>query len=502
MSRWISFIMLVAIVLVIGTLSYMVMSTFLLPMFLAILLVVIFRPLHRWFVERCRGRERVAAGLTTLTIMLIVLLPFSVFLYRAAGEALSMVGDLDQQELVMRLGKMRHRLALDLPSSLVLDDLNQMETLLKSLHSATPINEPAGKDGPPTLDAQRRKLIAQALTMIARLQHELIPAEGEALPEGISPEQLKSLPAELDRLKQKAHDLQIALPEKELPIEKGAGEIIADPPADDANYFHKLKDFELAFDHFRETLLGPPIVAWLKKQANPDAEQLHGLLAEVQAVAGPLALRAPQVVGGKLLEILLGLFVMIVSLYYFLADGPQMVAALMHLSPLDDKYEAQLLAEFGTLSRAVVLAMLLAAVAQGLLAGVGYYIAGFQSVFLLIVITTLFAMIPFVGAASVWGSCALWLLLYEDRTMAAALLAIYGTLVVSTVDNIIKPMVLHGRSNLHPLLALLSVLGGVKALGPIGIFVGPMVVAFLQTLLTMLRGELTALDPTATKAAK
>ena len=57
-------------------------------------------------------------------------------------------------------------------------------------------------------------------------------------------------------------------------------------------------------------------------------------------------------------------------------------------------------------------------------------------------------------------------------------------------ENVIKPLVLHGQSNLHPLLALLSVLGGVHALGPIGILVGPMVVVFLQTLLNILHGEL------------
>ena len=66
--------------------------------------------------------------------------------------------------------------------------------------------------------------------------------------------------------------------------------------------------------------------------------------------------------------------------------------------------------------------------------------------------------------------------------------------MVSTVDNIVKPAVLHGRSKLHPLLALLSVLGGIQVLGPIGIFVGPMAVAFLQTLLNMLRDELTAMQ--------
>jgi predicted PurR-regulated permease PerM len=74
------------------------------------------------------------------------------------------------------------------------------------------------------------------------------------------------------------------------------------------------------------------------------------------------------------------------------------------------------------------------------------------------------------------------------------LLALYGACVVSVADNIIKPIILHGQSNLHPLLALLSVLGGVRALGPIGIFVGPMAVAFLQALLNILNVELKNLE--------
>src|SRR5690606_39109604 len=107
--------------------------------------------------------------------------------------------------------------------------------------------------------------------------------------------------------------------------------------------------------------------------------------------------------------------------------------------------------------------------------------------------------VPFVGAAAVWGACAIWLY-YEGHSFAAIALAIYGAVIVSGADNIIKPIVLHGRSNLHPLLALLSVLGAVQALGPIGIFVGPMVVAFVQALLTMVKGELNEMGSDATTA--
>jgi predicted PurR-regulated permease PerM len=85
---------------------------------------------------------------------------------------------------------------------------------------------------------------------------------------------------------------------------------------------------------------------------------------------------------------------------------------------------------------------------------------------------------------------SLYLLFFVKSTWGAIGLALWGACVVSTIDNVIKPIVLHGQSKLHPLLALLSVLGGVAALGPIGIFVGPIAVAFLQAALTMLQTEL------------
>lgn len=88
----------------------------------------------------------------------------------------------------------------------------------------------------------------------------------------------------------------------------------------------------------------------------------------------------------------------------------------------------------------------------------------------------------------------LWLFFIHDRPVAAILLTMYCLAVVSTIDNLIRPYILQGQSNLHPLLALLSVIGGAQALGPIGIFVGPMVVVFLQALLNMLRSELGEMD--------
>jgi predicted PurR-regulated permease PerM len=204
----------------------------------------------------------------------------------------------------------------------------------------------------------------------------------------------------------------------------------------------------------------------------------------------------PIAVGGLqlLTSMLVGLAIMIISTYYFFADGPYMLIALMRMSPLDDSYERELLEKFSDISRSVVVATLASAVAQGLLAGIGFYFAGLERIFFLIAATIFLAMVPFVGAAAVWVPICLVLYLHDDRPTAALMLALYCGGVVSMVDNIIKPYILHGQANLHPLLALLSVIGGVQVLGPIGILVGPMLVAFLQALINMLNKEIERME--------
>ncbi len=344
MSRIVSFVLLLVILLAIAALFFKLMAGFLLPMFLAVLLVIMFGPLHQWFLVRCKGRQRPAALLTTASIMIIVMVPLAAILLQAGTESVNIY----------------------------------------------------------TAESTR-----------------------------FDPHQLAEQAAAL-----------------------GA-------------------KFGLALE----------------------AEEIEKTVAlKIRLWLAPLALGTTQYAGG----LIIGLGVMIVSLYYFLADGPKMVRAIMRLSPLDDKYEQQLVEEFANISRAVVIATLLSAVVQGILAGIGFYFAGIDYVFLLTGLTMLLAMVPFIGAAAVWVPASLWLF-YSGHTWSGVFLAVYGAAIVSMADNVIKPIILHGRSNLHPLLALLSVLGGVQALGPIGIFVGPMVVVFFHALLNMLNTELDSMAMAAKK---
>ena len=143
--------------------------------------------------------------------------------------------------------------------------------------------------------------------------------------------------------------------------------------------------------------------------------------------------------------------------------------------------------EFEEISRAVVSSHLVGGLAIAVLAGLGFYFAGLRSVFLLMMLTFLGSMVPIVGSASVWLTVCAWLAIADSRLPAAIMLGVYCLAIVTVVDTIVKPALLHGQSKLNPLLAVLSVLGGVEALGPIGLFVGPMAVAFLQVGLNMLQ---------------
>ena len=133
MSRVVSFVVLLAVILVIGALFFRVMGNFLLPLFLAALLVVIFRPLHRWILQRCRGRERVAAGLTTATVLLIVLFPIALVITLAIFEGRDLVVEVQQTQLLdQKLASFRKKFDLEIPHA---ELLRGVDTGLQNLRS-------------------------------------------------------------------------------------------------------------------------------------------------------------------------------------------------------------------------------------------------------------------------------------------------------------------------------------------------------------------------------
>lgn len=476
MSRLVSFIVLLAVIAVLTFWFYRVISGFLLPLFLAALLVVIFRPWHRWFQVRCRGSARLAAALTTASVIVVVLLPAAI------------IGSLVTWELVDKASATNSD-DVESTSSGGDDEPSETSSLERSLAGLTTLRDSLKLELP---HARELRFIESSLASLQANASVGATYQGDA-------DALNKLREVLIELDGKVTDSPRAAETSKLVVGiiKTLDKASSDPEirAGTLKYQELLADAELQYRRFKIALVGSPIRAWLADLVNPTDAERRGLTGRIAAFAAGLLRSVGGATGAFLANVAFGVAVMVIALYFFLADGPVMVRTVMRLSPLDDDHERTLINDFDRISRAVVLATLLSAVVQGVLAGIGFWVIslfvdGFQVVFTLTLLTTILALVPFVGAAAVWAPVSLWLF-YQQEYACAVLLAAYGVGVISMADNVIKPMVLHGQSNLHPLLALLSVLGGVQALGPIGILVGPMVVVFLQTLLNILHREMT-----------
>ena len=154
----------------------------------------------------------------------------------------------------------------------------------------------------------------------------------------------------------------------------------------------------------------------------------------------------------------------------------------------------------GTTTKAVLYGLVLTAFAQGLLAGVGYWFAGVRAPVLFGAFTAIIALLPF-GTPFVWGSLGAWLL-FTGKTLEGIGLLLWGTLVVSWVDNLIRPLVISSATQIPFLLVLFGVIGGLAAFGLIGMFVGPVIVAVLMAVWREWLEDQTPADTDAPPAAK
>ena len=192
--------------------------------------------------------------------------------------------------------------------------------------------------------------------------------------------------------------------------------------------------------------------------------------------------------GGRTLRIVgdLGMNVLrfcvsLLTAFFLFRDGDRLLEELRGIlhGLLGDRVQGYFKA-VGDTTRAVVYGLLLAAFAQGLMAGLGYWAAGVRAPAFWGTATAVVALIPF-GAPLVWGAISVWLLL-QGQVGAGIGLLLWGALAVSWIDNLVRPLVISGVAKIPFLLVLFGVLGGLAAFGLIGLFVGPLILAILLAL--------------------
>ncbi len=192
---------------------------------------------------------------------------------------------------------------------------------------------------------------------------------------------------------------------------------------------------------------------------------------------------APQIFG-SLSSIVLGMFIMMFVMFYLFKDCENIVTYFLKLFPIKQENEHRLVEELGLVTRGVVYGQVAVAVVQGLLAGVGYAIFGLSAPVLWAFITLMASFLPTIGTALVWIPICLFMIAAGNYT-GGVLLAVYCFVVVSSIDNVIRPKLIGDKTGLHPVLVLLGVLGGLKMFGLIGLVLGPVIIALMTILLKL-----------------
>ena len=173
------------------------------------------------------------------------------------------------------------------------------------------------------------------------------------------------------------------------------------------------------------------------------------------------------------------LAVAIVVLFFLYRDGNATLRQLrqaLHkvVGEMADKYFQAI----GNTTRAVVFGLIVSALAQGLIAGVGYQIIGVGTPILLGSLTAVTALVPFLGTVAVWGPIGIGLLVAGRVSTGLALLA-WGTFIVNPTDNILKPLLISGATDVPMAIVFIGVMGGLLAFGLIGLFLGPLILSVL-----------------------
>lgn len=187
-------------------------------------------------------------------------------------------------------------------------------------------------------------------------------------------------------------------------------------------------------------------------------------------------------------EKILSFFIMLFTMFFLFRDGKKIVDKIKKELPLKERYRNHLSLRFNETIYATLYGIVVTAFVQGVVGTIGFYIFGVSSPILWGIVMTILAMLPFLGTVFVWLPAAIIKIAAGDTVNGVGLI-IYGVLLISTIDNLIRPSIIGARGKIHPVLVLLGVFGGLKLFGLIGLIIGPLTLALLTIFLELYLSE-------------
>jgi len=230
-------------------------------------------------------------------------------------------------------------------------------------------------------------------------------------------------------------------------------------------------------------------VVWASQYVDVEQFHIRQRVSELPEKASTFLLSMGSSIAGGAINGITDGILTFVFLFFFFRDGAAWRESLAGALPLRREHVERLYKGVYSSVVGTLYGLVGVALAQGLLTGLGLRIAGIDNFLMLGMLAAVCSVIPVVGTSLVWGPAAVYLLLTHHPGKAIFLL-IWGVAVVSMADNIIRPLVLKGRMQLHIVLLLFAILGGLLTFGFVGLFLGPVIFSLLVTLSSILREEM------------
>lgn len=229
-----------------------------------------------------------------------------------------------------------------------------------------------------------------------------------------------------------------------------------------------------------------PILKWIWERLNQyfDLSQMDPLnlvLKNLQQVSTFLLNQSSKVFKG-FSTFIIGFFFTLLSLYYFFKDGDRLFEKLKEILPIPLKERDLLILRFRDMVYATIYGGIIVAIVQGILGGVIFWILGISSPVLWGTAMAFLSFIPIGGTALIWGPAAI-LLLIQGAFLKGFILLGLGVFAIGMADNLLRPMFISTRTNIHPLLLFFTVLGGIQVFGLIGLVAGPLIATLCLTLI-------------------
>jgi predicted PurR-regulated permease PerM len=229
---------------------------------------------------------------------------------------------------------------------------------------------------------------------------------------------------------------------------------------------------------------------WLKRVApnfDPAAvNPAHVIIPIVQKAPAWIAQHGAGLIGG-IAGVVIALFLVLLSAFFFYVEGETIVAEAETLSPLPARYNQQFAENFKAVVDATFRGQVITSLTQGIFIGIGLAIAGVPGAILWGAVATVLSLLPIVGSAAVWIPAALYL--YITATMGergyfgVIFLTIWGVIIVPIIEHVVRPWAMKGKMQLPAIPLLVSVLGGMEAFGFVGLVVGPLVFSLLMSII-------------------